>query len=85
MDVKIKSCGDVSFIDSKTGEVMLKTELGERIAFKTVENKIPIGKLKGKLSKGNVVEDIEFDIYTIEEKDGKLVINDCIEIESYEK
>jgi len=63
----------------------LETKYDEIITLDTFENKKPIGKLKGKISKGSVIEDIEIDIYTVEEKDGKLVINDFIEIENYEK
>lgn|GEM_PF-6790688 len=63
----------------------METKYDEIITLDTFENKKPIGKLKGKISKGSVIEDIEIDIYTVEEKDGKLVINDFIEIENYEK
>lgn len=85
MENKIKSCGSISFVDTKTGEVKLETKYDEIITLNTFENKKTIGKLKGKISKGSVIEDIEIDIYTVEEKDGKLVINDFIEIENYEK
>ena len=85
MENKIKSCGSISFVDTKTGEVKLETEYDERIRFDTFQNKKPIGKLKGKISKGSIIEDIEIDIYTVEEKGEKLVINDFIEIENYEK
>lgn len=35
MENKIKSCGSISFVDTKTGEVKLETEYDERIRFDT--------------------------------------------------
>lgn len=70
---------NINFINTKTGHTKLVVEHDKYFEFDSGFNpKESIGKLTIKQKDWD--EEVEIDIYSIEEKDGKIIVNDYMHI-----